>query len=147
MSESDAEVSEVIEASPDVNDQLYYGLMTLMNVRSQIAFLQEQAKALTMQLEKVLPRTARFRDDSGVEWNATAVRPDDTVDVDLVALEAINPGLYEAVTHRALDRKALNRALRAGAVDAVAAQAMSLRPISPSIRLTPVEPIPEEDEL
>jgi len=148
MSSPMPEAEQEWSATPFENPDAYIRLLRLMEVRSQIDVLAFEAKALTMELEAIIPKTALFVDPAGIPWRGTVVRPDDTIDVDLAALESRWPELYIRLTKRVVDRKALNKALRAGAVTQEVAQAtMSTHPNSPSVRLTRVDAAPEEEPL
>jgi hypothetical protein len=70
--------------------------------------------------------------------------------VNLPVVQAMDPELYAEITETTLNRKALNKALRAGKVTREVAQAaMATRPNAPSVRLTRLDetetPAQEED--
>lgn len=128
--------------------RIYELLERLEEIRAQADLLVEENRSITMQLEALVHRTVMFTDPAGVPWRATVVRPDATVNVDLETVKRLDPGLYDRITTTALDRTALNKALRAGAISVtVAEQAMTLRPNSPSVRLTRIDTdLPTEGE-
>src|SRR5215831_20805664 len=88
MSSPMPEAEQEWSATPFENPDAYIRLLRLMEVRSQIDVLAFEAKALTMELEAIIPKTALFVDPAGIPWRGTVVRPDDTIDVDLAALES-----------------------------------------------------------
>jgi len=140
------EPDEAIVATPATNAGIYARVIRLMQIRAEIDILKEEAGQVTYELEQLVPRTALFADQFGDQWRATVVRPDDTVLVNLDQVLSMSPELYHRITKVDLDRHALNRALRAGAVSReVADAAMSLRPNSPSVRLTRVDAGTEEE--
>lgn len=149
MSEEDVVLSDedlnILRISSD--DETWELLVRLESIRSTIEGLKEEARTVTMTLERRIPKTAIYTDDFGTEWRATVVRPDDKVTVNLDLLRTYDPELFEAVTRPALDSKALKRAFKGGRVTQRAAQAMVATPSSPSVRLTAnTEPFGTEDE-
>ena len=96
---------------------VYDLLIRLEEIRAQIDLLAEEA-ARHHAAGALVHRSRLYADETGVPWRATVVRPDDTVLVNLEMVKRLDPQLYEQITVTALNRKALNKALRAGQVNA-----------------------------
>jgi len=135
---------------PDILDsesQLARTIVRLNDIKAAIAQLDEEKAFITEQLAKELQdsgSTIAARPD-GTMIKATVVRGT-TREVNMVRLEELDPDLFNKVTKRSIDTRALDRAINAGYFNTAEMLAtLSIREKAPYVRLSAFDPYAEDE--
>lgn len=129
-----------------VEGDLLQQLWRLESLKAQRVAIDEEIEVLTRDIERQVPKSARFTDYDGVEYQATVIRGK-TVSINLEYLRAHHPHLFEVVTKPVVDKAAFRRLLKQGVIPPqVALEVATVTDNRPSVRFTPLSELTNDEE-